>query len=103
MPRVVNNMGYTGYTTSICGFNTVEVNPHLHYMHLHGQAFAVALEAYELWMKEHYIRIKHTGVCKPETVRKLAAQRGIVRALRAEAVSFDQSGKGRHIVRKIEI
>ena len=95
-------MAYTRYTTFVSGFNTDEANPH-HYAHLHGDAFAAVFEASEAWMKEHYIQIKHTGVCKPETVRKLAAQRGIVRGLKAEAVSFDQSGKGRHNIKTIAL
>ena len=95
-------MAYTRFTTFVRGFNTTEENPH-RYAGLSGAEFAAAFEASEAWMAAHYIQIKHAGTCKPETVRKLAAKRGIVRGLKAEAVSFDQSGKGRHAVRNIEL
>lgn len=95
-------MAYTRYTTFIAGYNTAEANPH-QYASLSGAEFAAAFEASEAWMKEHYIQIHHTGVCKPKTVRAIAARKGIVHGLKAEAVSFDQSGKGCHSTKPIAL
>jgi hypothetical protein len=53
------------------------------------------------FMDAHFVQFKHTGICSTESIQRMAARKGIVRGLAAEAVSFDQSGKSRHITKKI--
>ncbi|MGA0025664.1 MAG: hypothetical protein ACO3F9_13605 [Burkholderiales bacterium] len=44
-----------------------------------------------------FVQFRIAGTAKPATIINRAAMRGITAELKAEAVSFDGSGKGRHI------
>lgn len=87
-------MSYTRYTTFVSGYNTAESMTDVERLDDAKRAE---------WMNAHFRQIKRTGICKPETVFKMAAKMGIVHKLSAEAVSFDQSGKGRHDKKIIDL
>ncbi len=95
-------MAYSKFTTFISGFNTCEVQAPLAAGMTPEQQLQVTIDS-EAFMKAHFVQTRRAGQLKPETVRKIAAQMGIVRGLRAEAVSFDGSGKGRHAKRIIAV
>lgn len=77
----------TKYTTFISGYDTLEeLSPD----QLKNDTIR------NEWVKVHFKQIQHAGVCKVQTVHKLAAKAGIVRKLSAVAAGFDQSGKGRN-------
>jgi len=50
-----------------------------------------------------FIQFRIAGVAKPATVTTRAAKRNITARLKAEAVSFDSSGKGRHIRKVVAV
>lgn len=77
----------TKYTTFISGYDTLEeLSPD----QLKNDTIRTG------WINKHFKQIQHAGICKVQTVQKLAAKAGIVRKLSAVAVGFDQSGKGRN-------
>jgi hypothetical protein len=95
-------MSYTKYSTLVSGFNTHA----LVISALTGSTPEEQLKLFadlEKFMAEHYVQIRRPGVLKPATIAKLAAKHGIVRGLSAEAASWDQSGKGRHDFKKLQV
>lgn len=95
-------MAYSRFKTFISGFNTNEVRAPLTAGMTPEQQLQFTIDG-EAFMRAHYIQTTRAGQLKPETVRKIAAKLGIVRGLKAEAVSFDGSGKGRHACREIAV
>jgi hypothetical protein len=94
------------FTTFISGYNTAEQPvddgaPALSELTPEQQLERV--ERVEQFSELHFVQVRGAGVWKPESIRRLAERRGIVRGLRAEAVSFDTSGKGRHVRREIAL
>ena len=86
-------MASTKHATFISGYDTIE---ELSSDQLKDDTIRTA------WINDHFKQIQHSGICKLDTVIKIATNAGIVRKLSAVAMSFDQSGKGRH-VRKVII
>ena len=80
------------YTTFILGFTTNQPLPR-----------GLSDEERMGWIDQYLVTARRAGRWKPESVRRLAVKLGIVRGLKAEAVSLDASGKGRHIVKPIEV
>lgn len=94
------------FTTFISGYDTTEPPvasgaPAL--SELTPEQQAARVEQVRAFSELHFIQVRGAGIWKPESIRRLAARRGIVRGLRAEAVSFDSSGKGRHVRREIPL
>ncbi len=50
-----------------------------------------------------FVQFRIAGVAQPATVTSRATQRGITAGLKAEAVSFDGSGKGRHLRKVVAV
>lgn len=81
------------FTTLISGFNTTDACPRDPSV----DGWVADYKASQAWMKEHYVQVQVAGRASPDNIAKIAARKGIVRGLKAEATSFDQSGKGRHV------
>ena len=97
-------MAYSKFITLITGFTS---DPRTRPAFPNRAACATDLEyselanAYEAWGKVNYKSTRRAGVCKATTVLKAAEKLGITYNLKAEAASFDGSGKGRHAFRSI--
>ncbi len=95
-------MSYSKYSTLVSGFNT-----HARVISaLTGSTPEEQLKLLgdsEKFMRKHYVQVRRPGVLKPATIAKLAAKCGIVRGLSAEAASWDQSGKARHDIKKLQV
>lgn len=94
------------FTTFISGYDTAKTPvaagaPAL--SDLSPEQQAARVEQVRAFGELHFIQLRGAGIWKPESSRRLAARRGIVYGLRAEAVSFDSSGKGRHVRREIAL
>jgi len=50
-----------------------------------------------------FVQFRIAGTAKPATIINRAAKRGVTAELKAEAVSFDGSGKGRHVRKVVAI
>lgn len=93
-------MSYTKYSTLVSGFNTNEQIISAFTGQTPEEQMQLLADS-EKFMNKHYIQVRRPGVLKPATIAKLAAKLGIVRGLKAEAASWDQSGKGRHDYKKL--
>lgn len=99
-------MSYSKYTTLVSGYtadpagrpafpNRAECSS--------DEEYAQAARANEAWSKKHFQSTRRAGICKPETCLKMAAKLGLTHNIKAEAASFDQSGKGRNSLRRIAL
>ena len=99
-------MAYSKFTTLITGFSA---DPATRPAFPNRAACASDAEyselanAYESWGKINYKNTRRAGVCKAATVLKAAEKLGITHNLKAEATSFDGSGKARHAFRSIAL
>ena len=84
------------YTTFITGYNTTAQRPTVGLATLTTEEQFQYTRELEQWSRDHLVQFMHTGKCSVEAIERMAKRKGIVAGLRAEAVSFDQSGKGRH-------
>lgn len=75
------------YTTHVNGYNTLDRPP----------TGPEADQATRSFTAAHFVQFRIAGRAKEATVRKRAAAKGIVRNLRATAVSHGSSGKGRQV------
>ena len=81
------------FTTLISGFNTADVCP----CDASENGWVADYTASQAWMNAHHVQIHVAGRATQANIAKIAARKGIVRGLRAEATSFDSSGKCRHV------
>lgn len=59
------------------------------------------VSAHYEWLNDHFIQINRPGKWSIAAIERLASRYGIISGLKAEAVSFDESGGGRHIRKSI--
>jgi hypothetical protein len=97
-------MAYSKYTTLVCGYTA---DPALAPKHpnratcISDADYAEQARAAQAWSDAHYKSTRRAGRCSAETCKKMAAKIGITHGAKAEAASFDSSGKGRHSFVKI--